>query len=318
MRILITDTHFGVKQNSINWLNSQLDFIYKQLIPYIKSQKGYKQLIHLGDVFDSRSTISTYVATKVIEAVRDLRSCVDDFIIIGGNHDFYSPNSDSIDTVNLLLGNLDIRIVTKDFLHEGDSLYVPWYKWLSHIDGDNTIKDFCKEHEIKNIFTHADIIRTPINISGVNVYSGHTHIPYIKGVIRNLGSCYSLDFGDSNSPRGFYVLDGDKLEFIENNESIKFHRLYNEDIFKNDSFIEDHDYIELYISQNNMVMQNYIDRINYFTKTYKHIWIIPQIASNDNLDNEKIENYDIEALTREMIPEELKGKFEMVLSQINN
>lgn len=315
MKIMITDTHFGVKQNSINWLNSQLDFIYKQLIPYINSQKGYKQLIHLGDVFDSRSTISTYVATKVIEAFKDLRDCVDDFIIIGGNHDFYSPNSDSIDTVNLLLSNLDIQIVTKDFYWEADSLFVPWYKWLEHIEGDDTIREFCKEHEINNIFTHADIVHTPINISGVNVYSGHTHIPYIKGVIRNLGSCYSLDFGDSNSPRGFYVLDAGKLEFIKNKESIKFHRLYNEEIFNNDSFINPQDYIELYISQNNMALPNYMDRINYFTKTYKHIWIIPQVSINEN-SNDVFESYDIEAITKEMIPEELKEKFDLVLQQL--
>ena len=30
---ILTDTHFGVKQNSMTWLNSQLDFFYNQLIP---------------------------------------------------------------------------------------------------------------------------------------------------------------------------------------------------------------------------------------------------------------------------------------------
>ena len=34
--ILFTDTHFGIKQNSITWFNSQKDFIVNQLIPYIK------------------------------------------------------------------------------------------------------------------------------------------------------------------------------------------------------------------------------------------------------------------------------------------
>ena len=105
--ILITDTHFGVKQNSITWLNSQSKFIEDQLIPYInrETKEGNKvKLIHLGDIFDSRSTISTYIATRVVELFEKLTNAVNDFIIIGGNHDYYSPNSDSVDSLNLLLG----------------------------------------------------------------------------------------------------------------------------------------------------------------------------------------------------------------------
>ena len=35
--IIFTDTHFGVKQNSITWFKSQKKFIEEQLMPYIKS-----------------------------------------------------------------------------------------------------------------------------------------------------------------------------------------------------------------------------------------------------------------------------------------
>ena len=63
--ILITDTHFGIKQNSITWFNSQSNFIYEQLIPYIQTHKDIIRLIHLGDVFDSRSSISVLIAAKV-------------------------------------------------------------------------------------------------------------------------------------------------------------------------------------------------------------------------------------------------------------
>ena len=37
--ILFTDTHFGWKNNSMNWLNSQMKFIYEQFIPTIKKYK---------------------------------------------------------------------------------------------------------------------------------------------------------------------------------------------------------------------------------------------------------------------------------------
>ena len=106
--ILFTDTHFGIKQNSITWFNSQKDFIVNQLIPYIKTIDDDVRLVHLGDVFDSRSTISTYIATNVVELFKELKSIVKEFIVIGGNHDYYSPTTDRIDTLNLLLNNLDI------------------------------------------------------------------------------------------------------------------------------------------------------------------------------------------------------------------
>ena len=68
--VVFTDTHFGWKNNSMTWLNSQLDFIYNQFIPHIKllSTQDAVRVIHCGDVFESRSTISTYVASKVVQA----------------------------------------------------------------------------------------------------------------------------------------------------------------------------------------------------------------------------------------------------------
>ena len=88
--VLFTDTHFGWKNNSMTWLNSQMNFIYNQFIPTIKklSTKDDVRVIHLGDVFDSRSTISTYVASKVVQAFKDIRKWCDEFIIVCGNHDF--------------------------------------------------------------------------------------------------------------------------------------------------------------------------------------------------------------------------------------
>ena len=74
--VIFTDTHFGWKNNSMTWLNSQLDFIYKQFIPKLKelSKINDVRVIHCGDVFDSRSTISTYVATKIVKAFADIRA----------------------------------------------------------------------------------------------------------------------------------------------------------------------------------------------------------------------------------------------------
>lgn len=321
--VLFTDTHFGVKNNSMTWLNSQLDFIYKQFIPelteYKKAHpKEHINLIHLGDVFDSRSTISTYVATKVRDAFASLRKSVDEFNIIAGNHDYYSPNSDEVCSIDLLLEGLDINLYTKKFhLTSNGDLYLPWYQY-QEVD---PINQLIETDKVKRIFTHADIVTEKVPYIGIPIYSGHLHIPDIKPEINrfNLGSCYALNFADSNNHRGYYILKGDNWKFIPNMQSIQYWRLYNEDIFDvyNEHYIKDKDYIELYISETNMSDPKYIERLNFFTQTYKNIWIIPQTGSGSDYELEKFEGYDIEKITKKMIPDELQHKFEVVLNSCN-
>ena len=311
--ILFTDTHFGWKQNSTMWLKYQSAFITDQLLPAIKEIKNKEpvRVIHLGDVFDSRSSISTLVATRVVELFKQIADTCDEFYIIGGNHDYYSPNEDSIDTINLLLSNLSIHIVTTEPLQIEDNLLVPWYSWF---DADN-IQNLIDTHKIKRVFTHADIISGPVDIRRADIYSGHIHIPYIKGRIRNLGSCYSLNFADANTPRGFYLLDDDdKLKFISNDKSINFWKLYNEEIFAPPVMKRD-DYIELYINQKNLLDEKYRKQIDKLADTYKNLWTIPQVTQSENVNEAEFKGYDIEAIARELIPKQLKEKFDLILNK---
>lgn len=319
--VLFTDTHFGVKNNSMTWLNSQLDFIYKQFIPdlqELKKQGHTITLIHLGDVFDSRSTISTYVATKVREAFYDLRQVVDKFHIIAGNHDYYSPNSSEVCSIDLLLHGLDINIHSQvSYLtYEGD-MYLPWYQY-QEVDAVNQLIEMGK---VKRIFTHADIVTERVPYLGIPIFSGHLHIPDIKPEINrfNLGSCFALNFADANNHRGYYILSGQNWKFIPNIQSIQYWRLYDEDIFDvYNSYIKDGDYIEVYISQSNMSHPDYIEKMNEMTKQYKNIWIIPKAEDFVGDQLEKFEGYDIESIVRKSIPEHLKSKFENVLNSLNN
>lgn len=316
--ILFTDTHFGIKQNSITWFNSQKDFIVNQLIPYIKTIDDDVRLVHLGDVFDSRSTISTYIATNVVELFKELKSNVKEFIVIGGNHDYYSPTTDRIDTLNLLLNNLDITLVTQQSLISGHDMFIPWYQWLEYYD---KMMEFVKEYNIKNIYTHADIVTNPPQIPGVKIYSGHIHTPKIVKGLFNLGSCYNLDFSDSNGDRGFYVISNDdKFLFIKNTKSLTFKRLYNDDIFNPDIKINKNDYIEIYLLPENLQNEQYIEKIAELSKLYKNMWVIPQYyqESTNNSCDINIEKYDIEEMTRKNIPPNLLDKFNQILNNMNN
>lgn len=317
--VIFTDTHFGWKNNSMTWLNSQLDFIYKQFIPKIKelSKSDNVRVIHCGDVFDSRSTISTYVATKVVEAFTTIRKNCDEFVILCGNHDYYSPNSDEINTVRLFMNHLNITIVDKDTLIKDGNAYIPWYKWQN--------KEFdCLDNTILNIYTHADIFNEQLNhkFNGKNIFSGHIHTPNINIVqslrtnLYNLGSCYSLNFSDSNAERGFYVINNNNVTFIKNEFSIKFHRLRGADVLKTPKFNSE-DYIELYIPQEDLSKQEYIDIIKEYSSKYRHLWIIPVVSTNKDTETVEFGHYDITTMIDEMIPKDLEPLYRQVKKKLN-
>ena len=225
INVIFTDTHFGWKNNSMTWLNSQMDFIYKQFIPEINrlSKNESVRVIHCVDVFDSRNTISTYVATKVVQAFKDIRSVCEEFIIVCGNHDFYSPNSDTVNTVRLFMSNMDIKIVDTKLYETRDYAFVPWYVWN---EGNF-------ETDANYVFTHTDLLHDEIPDSCRNkmIMSGHIHTPRYdeRRGRHNLGSCYSLNFADANQKRGYYILKQGQLSFEPNKVSINFYRFYNED-----------------------------------------------------------------------------------------
>ena len=313
INVIFTDTHFGWKNNSMTWLSSQLNFIYDQFIPHIKelSKIDSVRVIHCGDVFDSRSTISTYVATKVVQAFKDIRKVCDEFVIVCGNHDFYSPNSDVVNTVKLFMSNLSISIVDQEIIEQGDFCFVPWFKWV-----DGNFHTDCKY-----IFTHADLFNglIPDAAIGKTILSGHIHTPIDRNGKYNLGSCYSLNFADSNSKRGFYILNKDKISFVPNTVSINFYRLYNDEILKcNINDYNQDDYIELYVTEKNMYLDEYINTIKKFTEKFTHLWIIPQtVLLNENI-NESFTGYNLEHIMDELIPADLKEFYNKVKTKIKS
>lgn len=336
--VLITDTHFGTHNCSLTWLKSQKEFFDKQLIPHLKKRKkeGYMvRLIHCGDVFDSRSTINTYIATTVVNLFSQICEIVDKFVIVGGNHDFFSPELDDIDTVTLIFNQLKLKypgvlnIITKYKLGDnwGDEtcLYVPWYEWIKHDDLVEYLENFRNDPDrdpgtdITHIFTHADLVREKTDIECLNIISGHIHTPYFKDNIKNLGSVFALTFTDHNESRGFYEYeDGGELKFIENTKSIRFWRFYNDEVLEIPKNIKKDDYIEIYIDRSKIAQKKYADAYSQWTKKFKNLWRVPQIDDDKTVqDVKKFEGYNIETMTEGLIPEELRDKFEKIKQYIN-
>lgn len=307
--VLITDTHFGVKNNSMTWYNSQADFIYKQLIPHIESMGEDVVLIHLGDVFDSRSSISTYIMKEVRKMFEDL-SKIDNLkqiAIIAGNHDFYSPVSHDWCGMEVILNNIPkVKLVIREaFFNSENLLLIPWY-----IAEEQNFANYSRGV----VFTHSDILR--YNNLKIPVFSGHMHVPDVDGNKRNLGSCFALDFNDHDQDRYFYVWDSetDELQAIPNTQSIKFFRIYNEDILNFDSE-NPNDYIEIYVKASLMHNSKILKAIERITSKYKNSRLIPQ--PDELVEEAGIENADIETIIKTSIPEHCREKFDKIKDKVN-
>lgn len=305
---LFTDTHFGTKNHSLVWFRLQKDFIYKQFIPAIKNHPEDVRVIHLGDVFDSRSGINLLIAKGVRKIFEDIAGIenVKEMIVIAGNHDFYSPINDECCTIETLLNNIPkLRLVIREIYETETEAFIPWYEFekLEHLPD-------------KIIYTHADITNGSFNGAAKPIYSGHIHWPKVKPNynIYNLGSCYPLTFADSNSLRYFYIKTDTALNSIANEHSIKFWRIYNDEIFHKTPFKE-HDYIEIYIDQELLTKQEYQNQISELRAQYKNLWVIPQ---RGEVEVQTVDvTMDMESIIESHIPENLHDKFIAIKQTLN-
>lgn len=330
-KIIITDTHWGKKNNSTQFFKSQ-ETLFNELVNYIyKLPKGDSfDIVHLGDVFDSRSTLSMNIlneATRVLQNLyKAIKSINSDnrFIFVAGNHDYYSPLSDDVCSLSVLINKIipDAVIVDKTVWKDDADLYVPWYCWNEHLDE----VDFTG---VSRVFTHTDLYqfkddqRIPKNTL---VYSGHIHQlkEYCGSRMVNLPAPYGLDFGDANDDKkGWWEIgEQDQLTLHRNTTSIKFRKLLNEEIFDIPDYeesIERGDNYNILINSENQIKKEYIDRINEMRENFKYINVLPIAVISEGEDNYVcIEDININDILRSRVPDELKSRFDILVDELSN
>lgn len=318
--IIISDTHFGIKQNSVAWLNSQIGYIYNEFIPLIKKtkQKDDVRVIHCGDVFDSRSSINPMVATAVRKAFIEIAKLCDVYII-AGNHDFYSPNEDTISSLDLILSSINNLHIIKNekFFLSDNVLLLPWYEFDKTIEQIKNDKNVLKN--VKYIFCHTDLTLLSFDIQqklhNITIFSGHIHYPVNDDNLITLGSVFPLTFADCNTDRGIHILDEETsdLQFIKSNNVIKFWRFYNKQIFDFNEKQYENDYVELYIDKLNLLDDNYTKRISQLSSVIHNITVIPNVEQQQKKQDINFTSFNIKSFCQKNIPKQLQKKFDEVI-----
>ncbi len=227
---LITDTHWGVRNDHLAFLDNNKRFLDEVFFPYLDLH-GIGSVIHLGDLVDRRKYLNINTAKRLRDDfISPLRERNITAHLIIGNHDTYYKNTNSVNSIREFFNNDFIFYERATVLNCGGVpiLFIPW------ICDDNREETL---ELIRN--TDAQIAMGHLEIAGFEMYrgspvshgddrslfnkfdlvcSGHYHHRSSNGNIHYLGSHGEFTWSDYDDPKGFHIFDTEtrELTFIEN------------------------------------------------------------------------------------------------------
>ena len=242
---LITDTHFGARNDNVNFNEYFYNFYEGLFFPYLQ-QNNIKHCIHLGDLMDRRKFVSYRILKDFRERfIQPFNYLKINLHILVGNHDIYFRNTNDVNSLQELLGERHDNIHLYPEAQEVDFdgfpiLMMPW------INPQNEIYSFGMMDETKadTMMSHLEVVGFEMHgghtsESGFDkeqfkkfdtVFSGHYHKKSDDGQIYYLGTPYQMTWSDYNCPKGFHVFDTEtrQLTRIVNPQKI-FEKIYYDD-----------------------------------------------------------------------------------------
>jgi DNA repair exonuclease SbcCD nuclease subunit len=243
--LIITDQHFGVRNDSQIYVEYYKKFYTEVVIPFIQAYK-IKHILCLGDTFDRRKSINF----NSLEAAKEmwfqpLANMGVQMTMLVGNHDIYYKNTLRVNAPSLLLGEYaNIQIIDSPTEFNLDGLSVLGIPWICDETRSRTyelleksVSPICVGHLEFNGF---ETVPGVVMDHGIGmepfkkfekVLSGHFHTKSNKGNVYYLGNPYELYWNDYKAKRGFHILDTETLDLkFYRNPFTMFHKeYYNED-----------------------------------------------------------------------------------------
>jgi hypothetical protein len=285
---LITDLHFGVRNDSLIYLNYFEKFYKEQFFPYL-IENGIGTIINLGDTFDRRKFISFNTLRRAKEMFFDVafENGITIHTIIG-NHDTTYKNTNELNGPDQLLREYtNIHIYSEpeeiDLFCTGELFaFIPWIT----ADNQEKVLKFIQDTKAKIAFGHFELNGYEV-LRGIKmehgmepdilskfeaVFSGHFHSKHDKRNIYYLGTPYELYFSDLYDNKGFHIFDTEtrELEFIINPRRL-FHRIYYDDkgktyqeVVKKVDYLQYKDtYVKVVVVRktNNLFLEKFLDKL---------------------------------------------------------
>jgi DNA repair exonuclease SbcCD nuclease subunit len=243
---LISDTHWGVKNDSPVMLDHMKEFINETFFPYLR-RHSIKSVVHLGDLVDRRKYININTAKRLREDFLDPIAHMDlDFHIIAGNHDTYYKNTNNVNSLSEL-----VKYQYPNFkVYDNYPLPVSFYgtnvlmtPWICDENREHSMR-IIREANSPILFGHLELAGFPMYVGAPpsdgddpsifsrfdTVCSGHYHHRSSRSNIHYLGSPCEFTWADYNDKKGFHIFDTEtrELEFIENPKTM-FEKMWYDD-----------------------------------------------------------------------------------------
>jgi len=246
---LITDTHFGIRNDNKDVLNHQNIFFDNIFFPYLEKNK-IDTIIHLGDLVDRRKYINFHTLDNIKNNFFSKIKNRYKFYIIAGNHDVYYKDTNELNALKQILpSEFEFYTEPTELVLE-DSTQIALLPWICRENQEASFK-LIEQSKSLICFGHLQLLgfemhRGSFATDGLPkemfnkfdiVCSGHFHHKSTYGNINYLGCPYQMNWGDYSDTKGFHIFDTKTrdLTFIPNTYKL-FHKIeYND---KNSSLEE--------------------------------------------------------------------------------
>jgi DNA repair exonuclease SbcCD nuclease subunit len=244
---LISDLHWGVRNDVKSLLNNQEKFFNEVFFPYVDHHE-IRHVINLGDTVDRRKYINFNTARSLTQTLMEplyAREIESHFIL--GNHDVSFKDSNELNALEELYGGSKylehMRVYQDPAEINIDGLDILLLPWITTSNRDVSFRSL-QESKATVLMGHLELAgfemyRGAINEHGMDrdlfknfdvVCSGHFHHKSTVGSINYLGSTGQYTWSDYGDARGFHVLDTStrELEFVAN-PFYMFNKFYYDD-----------------------------------------------------------------------------------------
>jgi DNA repair exonuclease SbcCD nuclease subunit len=324
---ILTDTHFGVRNDSALFLDYFMDFFHEVFFPYVE-QNGISVVIHAGDILDRRKYVNFSTLNRVGSEFLDVLFKKHGIVMhcIPGNHDTYYKNTNDVNCMKELFAKQypdNFIYYDKPEVINLNGMDIALLPWINQ-DNEKESLEFIKTAAASWLVGHLElkgfeVLRGVIHEFGMDhkifdryeqVLSGHYHIRNEKDNVKYLGSPYQMTFNDAGDVKGFWVIDTDTrdLEFIENPKTM-FHVLRYDDSNNNYENMKSYcsqfekKYVKIFVAEKTkpQILDELVDTM--YSEGVHNLTVIEDV---DSIVSSESDGQELSKSTIELLMDEIK------------
>jgi len=319
---MITDQHFGVRNDSKYFLDNYEKFYSEVFFPTLV-ERNIKHLLILGDTWENRKTLNLNTFVRAQEMFFDkLQDLGIEVKIIYGNHDVFYKNNNGVNSVDML-GRIysNVEVIPTHKVVEFDDLKIGLLSWVNNENFQDSMEFIktadcsilCGHFEIKSF----DMIRGVACEHGFDksifdryeaVYSGHFHTISTDGRILYISNPSQTNWSDFGLKKGFRILDTKtkELTFIQNPFDVYAKIAYTDEIdVINFDYSEYSNkivrvYIQSFAQSNQQKVNLFIERLNQFAHA-TDVFEIDESMAGGEMNSEGVDFADTSQVINQYI-----------------